>query len=272
MRILTLEEVFHDYRDVIVALTELYKRDPLPPHCYLVYDLIYELKSVDVILGVSGDVVESYVLIWRGPGSYGIHLWRPSRDLVSRLAVQPDRVAYVLVYEGEEEHVLVVERRLKDLGYLRVQRKVFHDMVCTEDTFSPSANEGLAVKLGPRHAELFADLKRSRGQELSLEEAREILRKRRYYGVIIDGKLVSTASRYVALQEIHVIGDVYTRPEYRGRGYAKAATSAITREAVASGAIASLHVESANEPAIRVYRRLGYHISKTYPWIEAHPR
>jgi Predicted acetyltransferase len=68
-----------------------------------------------------------------------------------------------------------------------------------------------------------------------------------------------------------MVGDVYTRPEYRGRGNAKAVTSAITREAIVSGAMASLHVKANNEPAIKVYRSLGYIIVKIHDWIVAHP-
>ncbi len=162
-------------------------------------------------------------------------------------------------------------RRLKEIGYSKIERRTFYNMICTENTFSPSHKEELAIRLRPQHSELFLELRRSRGQILSLEEAREILKKRRYYGVIVDGKLVSTASRYIALEEIHMVGDVYTRPEYRGRGYAKAVTSAITREAIVSGAIASLHVEANNEPAIKVYRSLGYIIAKIHDWVVAYP-
>lgn len=35
-------------------------------------------------------------------------------------------------------------------------------------------------------------------------------------------------------------------------------TSAVTRDAINSGAMAMLHVLEDNEPAIRAYRRLGY--------------
>ena len=60
--------------------------------------------------------------------------------------------------------------------------------------------------------------------------------------------------------------------EYRGKGYAKAVVSALTREAVTSGALAGLHVEEDNEPAIRIYENLGYKIIKTRTWIFAHPQ
>jgi Predicted acetyltransferase len=146
--------------------------------------------------------------------------------------------------------------------YNKMKRRKFHNTICAEDTFSPIDKEELAIKLRPHHSEHFLELRRSREQSLNQEEAREILRKRRYYGVMADGKLVSTAFRYIALEEMHMIGDIYTRPEYRGRGYAKAVTPAITKEAIVSGAIASLHIETNNEPAIRVYRSLGYNFAK----------
>jgi ribosomal protein S18 acetylase RimI-like enzyme len=271
MQILTLWDIFHSYRDVLASLIDLYKKDSLPPHCYLAYDLVHEFRNIDVILGISNGEIESYILIWRASRLYGIHMWRPARDLISRLEIRPDRVAYIHLYESDEEHTRMVMLRLKEIGYNKMERRKFHNMICTEDTFSPSDKEELAIKLRPHHSELFLELKRSRGQFLNPEEAREILRKRRYYGVIADGKLVSTASRYLTLEEIHMIGDVYTRPEYRGRGYAKAVTSAITKEAIASGAIASLHVETNNEPAIRVYKSLGYNFAKTHDWISAIP-
>jgi len=68
-----------------------------------------------------------------------------------------------------------------------------------------------------------------------------------------------------------MIGGVFTRKRYRGRGYAKAVTSALTREAVFSGAVAGLHVEVDNEPAIKVYKNLGYQITKTRTWVFTYP-
>ncbi|MEM0262698.1 MAG: GNAT family N-acetyltransferase [Nitrososphaerota archaeon] len=92
-----------------------------------------------------------------------------------------------------------------------------------------------------------------------------------HYGIIVDNVLASIAASYVTLPRIYVIGGVFTREKYRGRGYAKAVTSALTREAAFSGAIAGLHVEADNEPAIKVYKNLGYQITKTRTWIFAHP-
>ncbi|HDD33548.1 MAG TPA: GNAT family N-acetyltransferase, partial [Thermofilaceae archaeon] len=84
--------------------------------------------------------------------------------------------------------------------------------------------------------------------------------------------LVSIACAYLRLPEVWVVGDVYTHPAYRGRGYAKAATSAITSDAISAGAIAMLHVAEGNEPALRVYRALGYRVTGRKPWVFYSPR
>ncbi len=56
----------------------------------------------------------SYIYIWRVPRLYGIYMWRPARELISGLEIRPDRVAYIHLYEGGEEHI-----KLACLGWRR---------------------------------------------------------------------------------------------------------------------------------------------------------
>lgn len=53
------------------------------------------------------------------------------------------------------------------------------------------------------------------------------------------------------------IGGIYTVPEARGRGVASRATADLCRIALESGLAATLHVDPANEAAIRAYRKAG---------------
>ncbi len=53
------------------------------------------------------------------------------------------------------------------------------------------------------------------------------------------------------------LGGIYTVPEARGRGVASRATSDLCRIALESGLAATLHVDPANEPAIRAYGKAG---------------
>jgi ribosomal protein S18 acetylase RimI-like enzyme len=81
-----------------------------------------------------------------------------------------------------------------------------------------------------------------------------------YYGIRVNGRLVAAAGTHVISREarLAVVGNVLTHTEYRGRGYAKAVTSAVTAELLRYCDQVVLNVRSDNPPAIQAYRRLGY--------------
>ncbi|RLF22800.1 MAG: hypothetical protein DRN15_08125 [Thermoprotei archaeon] len=142
-------------------------------------------------------------------------------------------------------------------------------MVVDEEGFRPYS-AGVAIRLDAEnnhHVEEFLKLAKTAGWKIDEEVAKELLTKRRYYGLFEDERLVSIACAFFRMPEVWPVGNVYTHPDYRGRGYAKAVTSAITRDAVQSGAKALLHVAEDNIPAIRVYKALGYRTISRKPWI-----
>jgi RimJ/RimL family protein N-acetyltransferase len=81
-----------------------------------------------------------------------------------------------------------------------------------------------------------------------------------YYGVFEDDKLVAVAGTHVVSPQegVAVVGNVFTHPRYRGRGYAERATSATTRHLLNRCPNVVLTVDPKNMPAIRAYQRLGY--------------
>jgi ribosomal protein S18 acetylase RimI-like enzyme len=81
-----------------------------------------------------------------------------------------------------------------------------------------------------------------------------------YYGIRVNGRLVAAAGTHVVSREagLAVVGNVLTHAEHRGRGYAKATTSAVTAELLRSCDQVVLNVRADNPPAIAAYRRLGY--------------
>lgn len=244
------------------SVVRLYRRDPVV-HVYLAYDLLYELENTRASFEVSGGEIVGYVLAWRGPRINGVHVWGRAENLLD--CVPLDRGAVVQVHERE-----LVEPLLERLSEGSVaELEEYLTMCVDEESFTPLGADA-AVRLDPensRHVARFRELKLLSGVFLTLEEAKRMLGKRRYYGVFADDELVSIACAYVRMADVWVVGDVFTHPDYRGRGYAKAATSAITRDAVSSGAVAMLHVASGNEPAIRVYKALGYRVVHSTPWI-----
>ncbi|MGB8781077.1 MAG: GNAT family N-acetyltransferase, partial [Candidatus Bathyarchaeia archaeon] len=60
----------------------------------------------------------------------------------------------------------------------------------------------------------------------------------------------------------------YTDPNYRNKGYALLATSAVTEEALRQAEAAALFVRSDNYPAIRVYEKIGYRKIGERLWID----
>jgi ribosomal protein S18 acetylase RimI-like enzyme len=81
-----------------------------------------------------------------------------------------------------------------------------------------------------------------------------------YYGIRSGNRLVAAAGTHVISPEarLGVVGNVMTAPDHRGRGYAKATTSAVTAELLRTCDDVVLNVRSDNPPAIAAYRALGY--------------
>jgi len=263
-------------RQVMNMLNKLCKNDPLSAHCYAIYYLTYEPGRTEMLLMVSDGNIKSYALVRYGgkftiQDIYEVYVWNPTSNIVMEINIPSNKRINIQLYGKAFTNVEVIISHFKNLGFKKFYVEKFYDMICSHVEFKPSPTEKLAVRLREEHASLYKDLELERGIELSIDEAREILREYMHYGVIIDDALASIAARYVILPEVHVIGGVFTRGKYRGRGYAKAVVSALTREAITTGAYAGLHVEVDNEPALRIYRELGYRILRTRMWIFAYP-
>ena len=81
-----------------------------------------------------------------------------------------------------------------------------------------------------------------------------------YYGAFEEGRMVAVAGTHVIspVDEIGVVGNVFTHPAYRGRGLGRLVTSAVTKEVLTSCREAVLSVDPANVAALRAYDVLGY--------------
>jgi RimJ/RimL family protein N-acetyltransferase len=81
-----------------------------------------------------------------------------------------------------------------------------------------------------------------------------------YFGIRVNGRLAAAAGTHVISRDarLAVVGNVLTHAEHRGRGYAKAVTSAVTAELLRFCDQVVLNVRSDNPPAIAAYRHLGY--------------
>ena len=81
-----------------------------------------------------------------------------------------------------------------------------------------------------------------------------------YYGIRIAGRLVAAAGTHVVSPEgrIAAVGNVMTHTDFRGRGFARQTTSAVTQELLRTCDDVVLNVRADNPPALAAYRALGY--------------
>ena len=82
-----------------------------------------------------------------------------------------------------------------------------------------------------------------------------------YFGAFVTGALVAAAGTHAVsnVQQIAMVGNVFTAPAQRGKRLAEATTSAVVAELFRAGVRdVALNVKAENAPAIAVYARLGF--------------
>lgn len=125
------------------------------------------------------------------------------------------------------------------------------------DSGSFVATAGAAQRL---HAGDIDDLNRLYQLGFRAGFAQAILDDAVYYGIRIRGRLVSAAGTHVINRRegIAVVGNVMTHADFRGHGFAKMVTGAVTADLLEQVPDVALNVHADNAPAIAAYSRLGY--------------
>ncbi len=150
-------------------------------------------------------------------------------------------------------------RRAVEKYFVMTRHQMMVRMAVTEEAFTPV--DGEAIRLAATNLPAINRLYSTEGVPTAYRPSH--LEEGVYYGVIEAGRLVSIAGTHVvsACEGVAVVGNVFTHPHYRGRGFATITTSAVTGELLRSCPLVVLTVETANEPALAVYGRLGYQAS-----------
>ena len=166
-------------------------------------------------------------------------------------AVLRDIIRPRLVYLAADESLLpAVERVYRvDPGPQMLRMWVNRQM------FQPV--HGPALRLSPVD---IVDLNRLYGLGFSGWLPGEAIANGVYYGVRVAGRLIAAAGTHVISPEgkLAAVGNVMTHVDFRGRGFAKLTTSAVTQELLRMCNEVVLNVRADNPPAIAAYRALGY--------------
>lgn len=132
-------------------------------------------------------------------------------------------------------------------------------MAVNAETFQPPApSNAPLVRLEPEDLPALLDL--YGGYSDNAFNADQLL-SGIFYGVRTGETLAAAGGTHVIAERygIAAVGNIYTRPSARGRGYAGALTAAVVRDLLAGPCRdVILNVATANAPARRIYQRLGF--------------
>ncbi len=147
-------------------------------------------------------------------------------------------------------------RREVERFFVLTRRQVMTRMVVTRETFRPAAGE--AVRLGGADVPEVNRLYSAEGGATAYRHSH--LAEGIYYGSLVERRLVAIAGTHAVspAEGVAVVGNVFTHPQYRKRGLSNIVTSAVTKELLETCPLVVLTVETGNDPAVAVYRRLGY--------------
>ncbi len=197
----------------------------------------------------AGDEVVSLVLEYGGPSPQPLFI--AGRDdgieAILRDVIKPS-IAYVACLPANQA---AVETRYRlEPGPQMVR------MWVDRSRFRPAVDPGIEVLTSGDAGELNRLYRLGFGSWLPPQAISEGI----YRGIRVNGRLVAAAGTHVIGRRagISVVGNVLTQPEYRGRGYAQATTSAVTAHLLEFCDHVVLNVRSDNPPALNAYRRLGY--------------
>jgi ribosomal protein S18 acetylase RimI-like enzyme len=197
----------------------------------------------------AGDEVVSLVLEYGGPAPQPLFIL--GRDdgveAILRDVIRPP-IAYLACLPANQA---AVERRYRlEAGPQMVRMSV------DAATFRPAFDPGVERLMPTDAGELNRLYRLGFGSWLPPQAIADGV----YYGIRLNGRLVAAAGTHVIGRRarIAVVGNVLTQPEFRGRGYAEATTSAVTAQLLEFCDHVVLNVRSDNPPALNAYRRLGY--------------
>lgn len=129
-------------------------------------------------------------------------------------------------------------------------------MVCTRHF--PKANGRLAIASDiPR----LIEYQRLYNQERSVDEVSDwdvLIQQAKVVVLEVDGQIVSVVRFGIETHRLVSIGGTYTFPAYRRQGYAEQVLAFAVNQIVESRSIAHLIVDMDNDPAIELYRQMGF--------------
>lgn len=163
-------------------------------------------------------------------------------------------------YSSKHDHIDVIQKHMRLNSTLPMKR-----MVLDPELF-PTSREFNTVPLTRAHIDDILNLFEGCPDQPDAFTPAQ-LDQGAFFGIRMQGRLVSMAGTHVVSQEagIAAVGNVFTAPDFRGRGLATRTTGSVTGHLLGRGiSTIVLNVSESNPPAIRTYKKLGYCTACSY--------
>jgi len=203
------------------------------------------------------DQIEALVLHFTGLSLPALLLMGSTKGIE---AILTDELLPTPVYLTCREKDLAMTRQFYDWQEVTPMWR----MVLGDDR--PTLSSTGCVRLSPEHGDqltaLYGDGNAAAFSVSQLESGV-------FYGIFDESRVVAAAGTHLVSETYGVgaVGNVYTDPAYRRRGYGSATVSAVVGELAQRGMRdIILNVSQSNHAAIRVYERLGF--ERYCPFLE----
>lgn len=121
------------------------------------------------------------------------------------------------------------------------------------------AEEKDAQKVAEMHNAMRQELVAQPGNAATVESALKTIRQQRTFFWVVDGEVVSITNAVRPQIKGICISGVYTPPEFRRRGYARALVAEVSKEMLCRGfELTNLFTDLANPTSNKIYQEVGY--------------
>jgi ribosomal protein S18 acetylase RimI-like enzyme len=236
------------------AFWEHVNRDPLN-YYFFILDWRLRRDQTKILMALDKDKIEGLMVIYDNR----VAQLRGSREAVGLLLGHLDleKVELQVPLDCEDLALAKYTAQFKTrMMLMRLERGEENLQVTT-----------MPVRLGSDDAEGIAELMRVadpvRWGEMAVERIRTGMDSAFWLGIKRDQRLVSVGNTRL-MNFASNIGAVATQERYRNRGYATSIVSTLVKEILEISPMALIHVLPDNEPAVRVYSKVGFKPYKTF--------
>lgn len=255
---ITIEKVTKSNRKSIIE----YLKSDVVKHVFAFYDIQHEFEHTTMHVALKKEKIVGYILVFTATEVPSVIL-ECGADTAGKLLDCAPENRFIL-------HTLPKNRDTVTERFPNAKTYVENWMLVRRDEATAFKSHIVRKLETKEDAQMLATLLLGRK-----DRSRRIMKryvdwaaKMPLYGVFENDQLVSYAGSFIQLPQLWMIGGVYTAPEKRNMGYALAATSAVTQEALKQAGVAALFVRSDNYPAIRIYEKIGYRKIGEKIWID----